>query len=152
MSNGKHSLVKQAAVWLLLVAVASTGYKMYHRWREFNSSEQGELSKKKEWVYGRVQNSAAGSRPFMVAVAREFTGKKDADLGYCEWSASPMWRHSTKNPNWISDIKGSNGMLVIDDCEIKDGSSRVPDMQFEWEWQDGRGVIWVSWDWAPDEP
>lgn len=152
MANRKHSAVRTAVESLLVASLVFGGYKLYHRWRDFDAAEQRALGDEKQWVYGRVQSSAVGSPSFMAAAAQEFTGKTDVYIGSCDWYATPMWRHSIKNPNWLSASKGSTGMQVIGNCEIKGSADYVPEMQFEWEWEDGRGVIGVSWGWAPDEP
>ena len=63
-----------------------------------------------------------------------------------------MWEHSVHSPNWFSRVKGRTGMRVIADCSVTSGTQDVGELQFEWEWEDGTGVIALSWGWENDLP
>src|SRR5664279_3469522 len=132
MAFYKSPVVRLAGVCLVWVAVIFGGYKLYRHWCDLDAAQQQELTERKQFVYGRIQHSVVGSRTIMVAIARDFTAEENADIDSCDWSARPI------------EVHGHWGMRVICDCEIIGGM--IPqEMQYKWEWEDGRGVISFSW-------
>jgi|SRR6516162_3648174 len=152
MAADNSSRIGLAAACLFWAGIIFAGYKLYHHFREIDLSEQRQLDEARKWTIGRVQDSATGSRSFMSAVARKFTNEDNAETDLCAWFASPMWEHSVHNPNWLSRIKGRTGMQIIAYCPVSSGTQYVDEMRFEWEWEDGTGVIATSWGWAPTLP
>ena len=145
----KTSGVRTVTEYVLLAAIVLGSYPTYRYWSQHKHEDQRELSEKKKWVIERVQNSPEGSKLSMTSIARSFTHEDQAEVGACDWFASPLWDHSSSNPNWFSQSKGITGMKVISYCNIEGSANQVPGMRFEFEWEDGRGVIGMSWGWEP---
>jgi hypothetical protein len=147
-----RALVRLSEFLLVCAGLAYGGYRGYKHWNEVEAADRQELAKEKDYVYARIQESATGSHTLMVAIAREFTGEGKAELGPCDWSAAPKWGGSYSNPHWFGHTEGSSGMTVWCTAEIKGVSDYLPELQYQWDWEDGAGVTSFSWRYDPDWP
>ena len=143
-----RALTKLSAFLLVCMTLVYGGYRAYKHLSEVDAVEQQELAKHKEWVYARIQESVTGSHDVMVAVAREYTGEKNVEVGPCNWSAALKWGRSYKNPNWFSDTKNSTGMHVWCEVTLQGVPDEGSELLFEWDWGELEGV--TSFSWGPD--
>lgn len=152
-SNAKSGRVYRALVafgafialvlWLALVA--------YWRFTKQEHTESKALAEYKTWAITTVQKSAVGTASLRTSVAADFTGEA-VTAGECEhWDAFPIWRGSTRNPNWVSRTKGADAYRVVCDSDIGVSDSHPDEIRFVWDVSTGRGsVTSFSWSWSPD--
>jgi hypothetical protein len=135
------------AVWLPLLG--------YWRLTDQHSFEDKVLAEDKVWAIATVQRSAVGGAALRASLAsafvREAAGHDAVTVDECQhWIVFPIWRGSSRNPNWVSRIKDADAYRVVCYASVED-SEMLGEIRFAWDVSTGYGTVTgFSWGWAPE--
>jgi len=111
------------------------------KYRLYESEELKQNDKDKNWLVAKVLRSPYGSQEWRNQTASAFLGETTT-TGSCQWQYIPTWHGGTKNPNWVSARKGSDGANLI--CETYADDQYNSAIWFEYEYEDGR-IVGLKW-------
>jgi len=116
------------------------------KYRAYEAEERRQQSKDKDWLIAKIQSTRYGSRGWRDQTASDFLDERTTN-DTCEWLFVPTWHGSTKNPNWASIRKGSDGANLI--CETYAHDQYSSAMWFEYDFEDERGIVGLKWGYEP---
>lgn len=113
-------------------------------WRKFEAKEDNQLNERRAQDIKVVIGSRLGSPEMRNLLASDFL-ERITNAKECRWSGDPTWGGESKNPNWFSSIKGSNGFLVTCETTVEDEDGHEDKLVFKWDVSDSRGVVGFRW-------
>jgi hypothetical protein len=143
-----RNLSRGVLVFVLLAAVVVGSIWGYRSYKSLGSEEKRLQDTDKESLIRWAQASRFGSEQWRDQIASDFLGEK-ATTGPCEWLFVQTWHGSTKNPNWVSIRKGSDGANLI--CKAYANDRYRSAMWFEYDFEDGRGIVGLRWGYWTDD-
>lgn len=135
-------VIRNVSLSALLAAAVVGSMWGCGRYRSYEALEKSQQNQEKEWLIARVQASRFGSMEWRDQIASDFLDEKTT-TDSCEWLLVQTWHGSTKNPNWVSLRKGSDGANLI--CETYAHDQYNSAIWFEYDFQDGRGIMGLKW-------
>jgi hypothetical protein len=118
------------------------------RYRSYEAEESRQKDKDRNWLIDKLRSSRYGSKGWRDETASDFLGESTT-TDTCEWLFIPTWHGSTKNPNWVSARKGSDGANLI--CRTYTHDQYNSAMWFEYDFEDGRGIVGLKWGYWSDD-
>lgn len=146
--QSRSKIVGWIILGLLAAGLAGGAYGIHRIWRTHETADRAELTKERQWAISRVQASGLGGSDIRTKAASEFLGEQ-SEVDSCDWSGVPLWHGSRSNPNWVSNIKNSDGFRLTCDVEAKHGSDS-DFLSFNYDWSSDWGVTAISWNYTPD--